>query len=165
MLLAISTLFAQSEWNHIYRKSGDLQITLDYKYSATRTDRLGNTGAVPAYDRYAMDLWVNVTLPQINAGDKVSVVIVNYEYARGYRGQYSNTYYNTQKVYTLNLSYDRDNHFTGKLDKVLIDSSSNDGYGVGHTFYAQEIAVAINGRWYKDPSTSNNIKFNLFQNK
>ncbi|MBF0546939.1 MAG: hypothetical protein HQM08_21035 [Candidatus Riflebacteria bacterium] len=169
LFLTEGYLFAEGKWQELNLKSSNITINLDYQLENKRTDSLGDQGAVPAYDTFAKPLGINITGSDLSAKDNVSVVIVNYEHSSGYRQdkQPEYSYYKVLDVKTINLKHDEvraGGGFWGQIDELLVNRTTNDGYAMGYKHFAQEIAVNVNGKWYKNEQTGNNIKFNLFKN-
>jgi hypothetical protein len=148
-LLTLTTASASDEWSHknLHGDAG-LQISLDYKVSKFWG---GCYKACPTI-YYAGPLWANLRYQNISSQDQVQMVLINYS-----KSPHVN-YFLPENQQTIDLKFDvNEKKFTGELKSIEIHLS---GYG-GTSEFQQEVAVVINGKWYKDPSTNSNFRFSL----
>ncbi len=139
-----------TQWCHADLSSSD-GTEMVFDYQAVNTVEGGNTGT------FATNVWLNVRNPAFQASDSASAVVITYGYA-GECGDSCLSFATQESVRNVALSFE-DGRFTAPLDDLPMFDFPPDTDGSDSTAHFWELAVVVDGTWYKDPSTGNNLRF------
>lgn len=138
----------ESGWCHADLDStGGTEMAVDYQVG-NEPDDVG--GTITA----ATNVWLNVANPAFQSTDDAEAVVILYTTDTPCLGGSCSNYGQQVDQYTLPMSYES-GRFTVSVPDLAIYSFPPDTDGSDYSTYFFEIAVVVNGTWYKDPDGNN----------
>ncbi len=139
-------------WCHADFNSTDgTQMVFDYQVASKQ-----GTGSEPGVNTFAKNVWLNVRNPSFKSTDSAQAVVLSASYA-GECGDSCAQFASQDHVSTVSLHYEN-GRFTAPISNLPIWEVPESTDGSDMTAHYWELAVVVNGTWYKD-QRGNNLRF------